>query len=62
MKTRTKKWQWLRDSLKEESESIAKIVYYEEREHTLDDLFGNPMEQLEEIFKLGGKDESTNNT
>lgn len=62
MTTRIEKWKWLRESIKKESESIAKILDYEEREHTLDDLFGNPMEQLEEIFKLGGNDESTNNT
>lgn len=62
MKTRTTKWQWFRDSLKAESESIAKVLSYEEREHTLDCLFGNPMEQLEKKFNLGGEDESTNNT
>ena len=54
MTTRTKKWKWLRESIKKESESLAKIVYYEEREHTLDDLFGNPVEQLEEILEIKG--------
>lgn len=50
METRTKKWQWLRDSLKKESESIAKIIYYEEREYTLDELFGKPVQQLEDLL------------
>ena len=52
--TRMNKWQWYRDSIKRESESIAKIVYYEEREHTLDEIFGVPIKQLEEL--MGVKD------
>ena len=48
--TRMNKWQWYRDSIKRESESIAKIVYYEEREHKLDEIFGDPIKQLEELM------------
>lgn len=50
--TRTEKWQWLRDSLKKEAESIEQVLLYETSDYTelFDDMMGNPMQQLEDML------------
>ena len=51
METRTKKWQWYRDSIKAEADCVKAILEFEKTEVDLDELFGNPIEQLEQIMK-----------
>lgn len=63
--TRTEKNKELHYLLKRESEQIKYIIdnaIEDNYEDIFNEMMGNPIEQLNEIFKLGGKDESTNNS
>lgn len=70
MTTRTKKNKYIHELLKHESEAIRFIIRnaiddYEFKAddkvyYTLDELFDNPIRQLEELMEA--HDESTNNT
>lgn len=51
--------------LKRESEQIKYIIdnaIEDNYEDVFDEMMGNPIQKLNEIFNLGGKNEGTNNT
>lgn len=63
--TRTEKNKELHYLLKRESEQIKYIIdnaIEDNYEDIFNEMMGNPIEKLNEIFKLGGENESTNNT
>ena len=63
--TRTEKNKELHYLLKRESEQIKYIIdnaIEDNYEDIFNEMMGNPIEKLNEIFKLGGKDESNNNS
>lgn len=59
--TRTEKYKDIREILKSQSEHIKWVLeQYDTNtnyQKIFDDNMGNPVEQLENIFKIGGKDD-----
>lgn len=62
--TRTEKYRYLREKLFEESEAIRReyskklfdsIYHEDEREYTLDDMFDNPIQQLDDLMNIPKK-------
>ena len=49
--TRTEKWSAKREELEKESEEIKNIIKTNENTRIFDEMMGNPMETLEEIFR-----------
>lgn len=49
--TRMQKWANKRAEIEKESEELKAIIKTEENTKVFDDMMGNPMETLEEIFR-----------